>query len=298
MSILSNFIQNTKNKNKFIGIGLDSEITSAKRIIYVSEKLTQESANKVLLVGKKNSFKNVLISEKLLNRNIFYKEVVNPSNFLIDNLINSKNVEVQPGIIIKLSGIIRGNLSSNIFLKEIKLIQKNDQINRLALLETSEQHQFFYIGVGIDEINSFDRKKQFIIQSMSFLKKIGISPKIGILSGGRVDDIGRDSNIDKNIINAKKLAEFFNIQYPKIQIKHYEILIEEAIKDKVNLLIAPEGISGNLIYRTLVHLGSGKSYGAIYLTIHENFNKVIIDCSRDAPDFEYRGSFYFCLGLK
>ena len=85
--------------------------------------------------------------------------------------------------------------------------------------------------------------------------------------------------------------------YPEISVKHYQILIEQAISDDANLILAPEGIAGNLIYRTLVHLGNGRSYGALYLKSY-NRNKIIIDCSRVAPKFEIEGAFYFALGIQ
>ena len=79
---------------------------------------------------------------------------------------------------------------------------------------------------------------------------------------------------------------------------HHQILIEQAIADRANVIIAPEGIAGNLIYRTLIHLGAGRSYGAVYLLFYNNHDrKIIIDCSRVAPLFEIEGSFYLALGL-
>ncbi|MFX1345221.1 MAG: phosphotransacetylase, partial [Promethearchaeota archaeon] len=60
-----------------------------------------------------------------------------------------------------------------------------------------------------------------------------------------------------------------------------------------NIIIAPDGISGNLIYRTLVHLGGGKAYGAIYM----NLEKVIIDTSRVGELSEIQGALLLALSL-
>ena len=78
-----------------------------------------------------------------------------------------------------------------------------------------------------------------------------------------------------------------------MEINHDEILIEKAIDDKSNLIIAPNGISGNLIYRTLVHLGGGKAYGAIYMDI----GHIIIDTSRVGVFSEIYGGFILALAL-
>ncbi len=68
-------------------------------------------------------------------------------------------------------------------------------------------------------------------------------------------------------------------------------MIEKAIENKSNLILAPNGISGNLIYRTLVHLGGGKAYGAIYMGIDYN----IIDTSRVGDFSEIYGGFILAL---
>ncbi len=58
-------------------------------------------------------------------------------------------------------------------------------------------------------------------------------------------------------------------------VEHCQILIEEAVRTK-NLVIAPDGITGNIIFRTM-HLVDGcVSMGAPIL----NLGKVFIDTSR------------------
>jgi len=76
-------------------------------------------------------------------------------------------------------------------------------------------------------------------------------------------------------------------------IEHSEILIENAIAKKTNLIIAPDGITGNLIYRTLVHLGGGKAYGAIYMDIE----RAIVDTSRVGDISEIRGALILAQSL-
>ena len=91
------------------------------------------------------------------------------------------------------------------------------------------------------------------------------------------------------IINLETIKK----KYPTLSIKHHEILIEDAVRNKSNLILAPEGISGNLIYRTLVHLGGGKAYGAIYMGL----KKAIIDTSRVGDISEIHGAFLLALAL-
>ena len=122
---------------------------------------------------------------------------------------------------------------------------------------------------------------------------LNIVPMISILSGGRKGDIGRNADVDLSIRNAEKTVAKLKERYPSLDISHDEILIENAVKNECNLIIAPNGISGNLIYRTLVHLGGGKAYGAIYM----NLEKVIIDTSRVGELSEIQGAFLLALAL-
>jgi len=89
------------------------------------------------------------------------------------------------------------------------------------------------------------------------------------------------------------LVKYFTNLYPNLEIYHDQILIENSIKNGANLILAPNGISGNLIYRTLIHLGKGKSYGAYYL----NAKYPIIDTSRVAPENELNGAFYMASSI-
>jgi predicted methyltransferase MtxX (methanogen marker protein 4) len=61
---------------------------------------------------------------------------------------------------------------------------------------------------------------------------------------------------------------------------HREILIEEAVGD-CGLVIAPDGISGNLVFRTLAYLGGGNGHGAPVT----NIRPVFVDTSRASSDF-------------
>ena len=60
-------------------------------------------------------------------------------------------------------------------------------------------------------------------------------------------------------------------------IKNYYILFEQGIEDGYNILLANDGIFGNIMFRTLVLLDKWPSYGAVTLGIDEIF----IDTSRD-----------------
>ncbi|MEN6329512.1 MAG: methanogenesis marker protein Mmp4/MtxX [Methanobacteriaceae archaeon] len=165
---------------------------------------------------------------------------------------------------------VRGSLNASGIMG--RLHEKYPEMNRASIIEV-KGHRFLLAPVGIDEGDSLQQKAQIIRQGAQFLKKIGLEPKIAILSGGRPQDRGRSAKIDASLNEAEELIRITMDKYP---VKHYFILIEDALTDGANFIIAPDGICGNLIFRSLVLVGSGKSFGAVTLGIDEIF----IDTSR------------------
>jgi putative methanogen marker protein 4 len=164
------------------------------------------------------------------------------------------------------------------------------KIYRASFLEANDS-KFLFAPVGIDEGDNLQDKLNIVELGAEFLLKLGIKPKIGILSGGRPQDIGRSPKIDTSIEEGTKLEKIIKNKY---FVKHYFILIEDAIKDNANLILAPDGISGNLIFRTLVFLGSGKSHGAVTLGIDEIF----VDTSRSQSVEGYKRALEFSYYLE
>jgi putative methanogen marker protein 4 len=282
MTILDVFKKKAEGIKSKIGIGLGDSATQNNLILNATLETLNFNKSSFYFFGNKNQVEIIAKIPK-------YKEKEN-SIYLIDSddptseIVNYLNNNL-------ISCAIRGSLSSSKFLKNLDVILNISEINRLALLETNSGHQFFFGPVGVDECNNLNDKKLFVEKSLTELSTLNIEPKISILSGGRLGDIGRNADIDKNIKEAQELVDFFKLEKPDVEIEHTEILIEKAIENKSNLILAPNGVSGNLIYRTLVHLGGGKAYGAIYMGIDYN----IIDTSRVGDFSEIYGGFILAL---
>ena len=101
----------------------------------------------------------------------------------------------------------------------------------------------------------------------------GLSEKIAVLSGGRFGDVGRHPVVERSMADAELVARLTGA-------RHYEILIEDAIGE-CGIILAPDGISGNLIFRTLTFLGSGHGHGAPVL----NIEYIFVDTSRASHDY-------------
>ena len=281
MNILQIFESKTKNKIASIGIGLGNIEESNRSIVNTTVNFLQNNKSQIFFVSNKSTISTI---RKVLSNNtsIHLTESLNPEKKVFE-LIDNKII----------SSFIRGSFSSSKFLENLKKHYNITEINRLALLETDKGYQFFFGPVGIDECNNLNKKLIFIRLALRELESLKITPKISILSGGRESDVGRNDRIDKTMRDANKIVNILKEQHPGLDITHDEILIENAINTKSNLIIAPDGVSGNLIYRTLVHLGGGKAYGAIYMGLNNN----IIDTSRLGEISEIQGALLIALAL-
>jgi putative methanogen marker protein 4 len=165
---------------------------------------------------------------------------------------------------------VRGSLGASQLMAGLR--NRYKEFYRASFIEIKD-HKFFLAPVGIDEGDNLEQKLRIIELGAQFLEKINIKPKIAILSSGRAQDVGRSQKIDKSIAEGELLAEITRDKYP---VKHHHILIEEAIQDNSNFILAPDGVTGNLIFRALVLSGCGKSHGAVTL----GMDVIFIDTSR------------------
>jgi len=214
------------------------------------------------------------------------KNIVNASKIVNFEVVLTESEEelVQMLVNKEVDAAVRGSLGSSTILPLLKEKYGKD-IYRASYLEVNN-HKFLLAPVGIDEGDSREQKIKIIELGAEFLLKMGRNPEIAVISGGRPQDKDRSKKINDSIVEAEDITTIIKDKY---SVKHYFILIENAIKDRANFILAPDGISGNLIFRTLVFLGSGKSYGALTLGMDEIF----IDTSRAQSIEGYKRALEF-----
>ena len=188
----------------------------------------------------------------------------------------------------KIDAAVRGDMSSSKLLPLIKDVFKISEIQRTVLMEPFGRKMIFIAPVGIDEGCTIKQKYELAVKSIDLMKRLGMNERIAVMSGGRDDDKGRNDIVDKTINDADELVSLLkNNNYDAY---NAEILIESAV-DEADLIIAPDGISGNLIFRSLHFIGNAKALGAPVL----NMNKVFVDTSRAKTD--YRDSIALAIKL-
>jgi putative methanogen marker protein 4 len=195
-------------------------------------------------------------------KNVHFIEHPHPEQALVDDLVTGK-----------IDAAVRGTLPSNSTLKALKKAMGVDHLERIALLETVHGKKFLLTPVGVDEGWTVAEKLELIQKGRVIAKKFGLPEKTCILSGGRLGDIGRHPQVDASMAEAELVARLGNAT-------HCEILIEDAI-ETCGLIIAPDGISGNLIFRTLTFLGGGHGHGAPVV----NISRIFVDSSRASPNY-------------
>lgn len=178
----------------------------------------------------------------------------------------------------KVDAVIRGTAKASGALSNLKQALGKKRICRLALLMTADGTPFFLAPVGIDEGNTIADKLHMIALGAEYIRRFGIEPAVGVLSGGRMGDIGRDRRVDRTLADGELVTR--RAIELGINAKHYTILIEDAIKES-NFILAPDGISGNLIFRTTAFLGGGDGLGAPVLMD----DYVFVDTSRVGGHF-------------
>jgi len=203
-----------------------------------------------------------IVTAKPVEKSVHIVESDNPGQAMVDDLMAGT-----------IDAAVRGTLPANATLKALKLAEGVDHLERIALLETAGGKKFLLTPVGVDEGWTVPEKLGLIRKGKDIARKFGLPEKVGVLSGGRLGDVGRHPQVDASMAEAELVARLSGSE-------RCEILIEDAV-ESCGLIIAPDGISGNLIFRTLAFLGNGYGHGAPVV----NIRRIFVDTSRASPNY-------------
>lgn len=227
-------------------------------------------------IGKNsNMIKAANIFEQSHNVNI---KLINSDDELVSAILNDE-----------IDAVVRGSLAASGVIKEVK--KHFPDISRATFVH-GDGHEFLLTPVGIDEGTTVDEKLKIAVNCGKFLRKLSKEPKIAVLADGRKGDYRRSEKISKSIDDSKTLTKLIK-ENTDFEVKNYYILIEQALKDDCNVIIAPDGIIGNIIFRTLILVNSWPSCGAITFGI----DGIYIDTSRDQSVEGYLRSLKFAYKL-
>ena len=103
----------------------------------------------------------------------------------------------------KVDAAIRGTAKASGALANLKEALGKKRVCRLALLLTADGTPFFLAPVGIDEGNNIADKLHMVTLGAEYIRRFGIEPVVGVLSGGRIGDIGRDRRVDRTLADGE-----------------------------------------------------------------------------------------------
>jgi len=240
-----------------VAVGLEDEPILEKILQTLYEAQEKNYARLVLVAGKRVHLK--------VSRGIRTVNSDNPASLLVEMLSRGE-----------VDAVVRGSISAAKFLAELQRVFGVRKGLRVALLRSAFDIEFFLTPVGIDEGETLAEKLELLRAGVRLHKFFKVEPKVAVLSGGRKEDLGRSEAVDRSLAEAEFLAARAQELGITMNIKHYGILLEDALKDGCTLLLAPNGMVGNMIFRTLVFLGGGGAVGAPYMGL----SRVAVDVSR------------------
>jgi putative methanogen marker protein 4 len=257
-----------------IGVGAERE-GYPEKVLRDSKRAVEKGVARVKLVGPEE------VVERL-SRQCDGVELVpscRPEAELVEMLLRGE-----------VDAAIRGTLSANKTLKELKKAFGLERIHRVAVLETLQRTVFLLAPVGVDEGNDVDDKVELARGGVALLKALGVRPVVAVLSGGRLEDYGRSPLVDESLRQAEVVVERIRRELG-VEVYHQGILIEDAVKSAA-LVVAPNGMMGNMIFRVLTLIGGGGAFGAPVMDV---LPRVFVDVSRAMED--YTGSILLSAAL-
>jgi predicted methyltransferase MtxX (methanogen marker protein 4) len=250
-----------------IGFGLKKPSKEVLKSLIKSKKYAQ-----IVLVGP-STIKNIRGFKKIISEE--------PEKELAKILFN-KEVE----------GIVRGTIDDFKTFEAYRALIGKDKTNEmieLALLEDFYGRQFF-LSQGSNPLGwTREEKIKDCEGIIKFMKtELKIKPKIGCITGVRHETYQRKKKIREGvegILNQTYEDANFVVDYFRkrgIEAKNYAIEIETALKDGCNIIVPPNGMVGNQIFRTLVLIGGGKLLSCSRVNLPDPYE----DNSRSETDFE------------
>ena len=249
------------SKRAKVAIGVDPKLPSAERVI-----------NSALFAMREGYAEPVLISNEKISDDLSPEGIVgNEIPLIIDKTPERTFVDLlKEGAV---DAAVRGNLSSKTLVPLLRSEFKCKNLCRVTILEVGGR-LVMLAPVGIEEGDSLEDLLTIAGHCKRLAKKLGIPYKIAALSGGRTEDKGRSKKVDRMLSKSALLTR--TLRKKGMDAENFGIELERAVEGDATLLLAPDGIVGNIIFRSIVLVANVESFGAYAAALP----RVYIDTSR------------------
>ncbi len=179
----------------------------------------------------------------------------------------------------RVDAAVRGTLPAEEVLHHLRGAMRSRSPGRAALMDMGEGRALLLVPVGIDEGRTVAQRWRLLEASARAVAALGEVPRVAVMSKGRPDDAGRGPDIARSIRECDELVG--RASRARIDATGTHILVERAVGE-CNVLVAPDGVTGNLMFRLLHYVGGHDAWGALALHL---LPLVYVDTSRDDAHF-------------
>ncbi len=179
----------------------------------------------------------------------------------------------------RVDAAVRGTLPSSGTMPALREASGSTSAMRVALMDPVDGNPFLLTPVGIDEGRDMAERWELLKGAAHLAASLGEEPKVAVMSMGRPEDAHRGDAIALSHRECESLRSAAEAE--GIDATCTGIQLERAVKGH-NVVLAPDGVTGNLVFRSL-HLVAGvESWGAVAVGV---LPMVFVDTSREKRDY-------------
>ncbi len=174
---------------------------------------------------------------------------------------------------------VRGTLPAHDTLPELLSATGAGSAMRVALLELAAGRTVLLTPVGIDEGGDMAQRWALLRAAADLARTLGLTPRVAVMSMGRREDADRGEAIAISVRECEALRSAAEAE--GVSAECVGIQLERALHGH-NVVLAPDGVTGNLIFRSLHLLAGHESWGAVATGVAP---LVFVDTSREKTDY-------------
>jgi predicted methyltransferase MtxX (methanogen marker protein 4) len=175
---------------------------------------------------------------------------------------------------------VRGALPAGAFIDALGADAPH--VQRGALLEPRRGRGVVLGPVGVMEGRSAGARARFAQEAAALLLHAGLlteDPLIAVMAQGRPEDAPRGAPVARSLAQGHEVAR--RLERQGLDAFEAGVLIEDVLAH-ADIVVAPDGAAGNLLFRTLHFIAGVPSYGALCT----GTKLTLVDTSRGRTSFE------------
>lgn len=180
----------------------------------------------------------------------------------------------------EVGAVVRGSLPAGAFVKALG--KEGAHLQRGVLLEPRPGRGVVLGPVGVTEGRTAGARARFAQQAAALLlhaRLITEDPLIAVMATGRPEDASRGAAVARSIAQAETVVR--RLERQGLDAFEAGVLLEDVLT-AADIVVAPDGPSGNLLFRALHLVAHVPSYGALCT----GTRLAIVDTSRARTSYE------------